>query len=72
MNGVKKGTEVARKDADDLNAKALETIKKRGKMQIYELNKDEIQKFRDALKPVYDEFGKIIGEDIIKDAMSRQ
>lgn len=71
QEGVKKGTEVARKEADDINQKAYETIKKRGKTQIIELNKDEIAKFRDALKPVYDEYGKVIGEDIIKDAMSR-
>lgn len=70
-NGIKKGTEIARADADKLNNDALDAMKKRNKTQFYELNKDEIQKFRDALKPVYDEYSKIIGSDIIKDAESR-
>lgn len=70
-DGVKKGTEVARSEADKINSDAYAKIKQRGKTQIYELSKDEISKFREAMKPVYDEYGKIIGEDIIKDAMNR-
>jgi C4-dicarboxylate-binding protein DctP len=71
QDGVKKGTEIARQEAAKINTEALDKIKKSGKVQIYELNKDEIQKFRDALKPVYDVYGPKIGEDVIKDAMSR-
>jgi C4-dicarboxylate-binding protein DctP len=70
-DGVKKGTEVARDEAAKINATALEKLKERGNMEIYELNDDEKKAFRDALKPVYDEFGKVIGEDVIQDAMSR-
>ncbi|MEB3103613.1 DctP family TRAP transporter solute-binding subunit [Ferviditalea candida] len=70
--GIKKGTEVARTEANALNEKAYQTLKDRKKTEIYVLSKDEIAKFRDALKPVYDEYTPIIGEDVIKDAMSRE
>ncbi|MCL6575704.1 DctP family TRAP transporter solute-binding subunit [Kyrpidia sp.] len=71
MDGVKAGTEVARKEADTLNTTAFDKIKQRGHTQIYQLSADERQKFQQALKPVFDEYTKIIGEDVIKDALSR-
>ena len=70
--GVKKGTEVARQEADSLNAEAFEKLKERGQIEIYTLSGEDIEKFRQALKPVYDEYNPIIGEDVIQDAMSRQ
>lgn len=72
QEGVDKGTEVARSSANSINAEAYTKIKERGNIEIYELNEAEIQAFRDALKPVYDEYGPIIGEEIIQDAMSRK
>jgi C4-dicarboxylate-binding protein DctP len=69
--GVAEGTRFARESAAKLNADALTKLKERGQIEVYELSKEEIEKFREALKSVYDEYGPIIGEDIIKDAMSR-
>ncbi|MCL6597545.1 MAG: DctP family TRAP transporter solute-binding subunit [Alicyclobacillus macrosporangiidus] len=70
MDGVKAGTQVARDKAAQLNADALEKIKATGKMQIYTLTPEDVQKWRDALKPVYDEWTSKIGADVIQDAMS--
>lgn len=70
MEAVQEGTKVARDSANKLNEDALKKLKERGNMEIYEVTKEDIEKFREALKPIYDEYTPIIGEDIIKDAMS--
>jgi C4-dicarboxylate-binding protein DctP len=69
--GIAAGNKEGRESAAKLNADGLTKLKERGQIEIYELSKEEFEKFREALKPVYEEFGPIIGEDIIKDAMSR-
>lgn len=69
--GIKLGTENARSSAESINADAYEILKERGQMEVYELSTEEIDAFRETLKPVYDEYGPIIGEDIIEDALSR-
>lgn len=62
--GVEVGTEKARAEAASLNAEAYETIKERGETEIIELTPEQIQVFRDALQPIYDEFEDEIGADI--------
>lgn len=64
--GVEKGTKVAREKAKALNEESLETIKERGKTEVTELSPDQIQEFRDALEPIYDEFEDDIGSDVYK------
>lgn len=69
--GVWEGTQVARAKAKELNDQAYEIIKERGLVEIIELTPEQRQVFREALKPIYDEYTPIIGEDIIEDALSR-
>lgn len=69
--GVWEGTQVARAKAKELNDQAYEIIKQRGHVEIIELTPEQKQVFREALKPIYDEYTPIIGEDIIQDALSR-
>lgn len=69
--GIKRGTEEARKRAKEINDEAFNNLKERGKIEIYELSEEEVKELRDALKPVYDEFGKIIGEEFIEAALNQ-
>jgi C4-dicarboxylate-binding protein DctP len=69
--GIKKGTEVGRSSAAKLNEEGYEKLVERGNIEIYELSAEEKEAFREALKPVYDEYGPIIGEDVIEDALSK-
>ncbi|MFB4165722.1 DctP family TRAP transporter solute-binding subunit [Alteribacillus sp. JSM 102045] len=66
--GVEEGTNVAREEAITLNEEAFETIKERGEVEITELSPEEIEKFRDALEPIYEEFEEDIGSDVIEAA----
>lgn len=68
--GIKKGTEEARAQAKALNEQALKNLQDRGQIKIYKLSDEEKTTLREALKPLYDEFGKIIGEDIIEAALN--
>lgn len=52
--------------ADELNKASYEKMKNSGKMEIYELNADDIKKFQDAMQPVYDKFSDAIGKDLIE------
>lgn len=70
QGGIDKGTETARAQAEQLNQDAAETIKERGKMEIYELTDEERQVFIEALQPVYDEYSDEIGQDVIDAAKS--
>lgn len=62
--GVLKGTEVAREEAANLNAQALETLQERGQTEITELTSEQVQVFRDRLESVYDQFEDEIGADV--------
>lgn len=64
MAGVDEGTRVAREEAKVLNDEGFEIIKERGLTEITELTPDQVQAFRDALQPVYDEFEDDIGADV--------
>jgi C4-dicarboxylate-binding protein DctP len=71
QKGVEEGTKVARDSAEKLNNESLKKLKERGKTKINELTPEQIDAFKKALEPVYQEWAKKIGEDIIKDAESR-
>ncbi|MFC4801556.1 DctP family TRAP transporter solute-binding subunit [Neobacillus sp. GCM10023253] len=71
QKGVEAGTKVARDSAAKLNEDALKKLKDRGQTKINELSPAEIEAFKKELQPVYDEWAKKIGEDIIKDAESK-
>ncbi len=66
--GVEEGTKVARQEALSLNEKALELIKERGDVEITELTPEQIEAFRTALEPIYDEFEEEIGADVYEAA----
>jgi C4-dicarboxylate-binding protein DctP len=71
QKGVEAGTKVARESAEKLNEEALQKLKDRGQTKINELSPEDIDVFKKTLEPVYQEWAKTIGEDIIKDAESR-
>ncbi|MFZ3580219.1 DctP family TRAP transporter solute-binding subunit [Virgibacillus sp. DJP39] len=64
-DAIEKATETERNLAEKLNKEAMETLKERGNMEIYELTTEERQVFLEALKPVYDEYADKIGQDVI-------
>lgn len=66
--GLDEGTKVAREEAKTLNEKAYETIKERGLVEIVELTPEQIEEFRTALEPIYDEFEEEIGTDVYEAA----
>lgn len=71
MEAVDVATEKERELATSLNQEAYEKLKERGQMEIYELTEEDREDFREAMQPVYDEYGPVIGEEVIEDAMSR-
>lgn len=72
MDGVEAATEKERELAISLNKDAYEKLKERGQVEIYELTDEDRENFREAMQPVYDEYGSAIGEDVIEDAKSRE
>ncbi|MEH7333605.1 DctP family TRAP transporter solute-binding subunit [Neobacillus drentensis] len=71
QKGVEEGTKVARDSAKKLNEESLKKLKDRGQTKINELTPEQIDAFKKDLQPVYDEWKKKIGEDIINDAESK-
>ncbi|MBB5179708.1 C4-dicarboxylate-binding protein DctP [Planomicrobium koreense] len=66
--GVEEGTKVAREEALTLNEKALELIKERGEIEITELTPEQVEEFKTALEPIYEEFEEEIGADVYEAA----
>ncbi|MGH2316677.1 DctP family TRAP transporter solute-binding subunit [Planococcus sp. SE5232] len=66
--GLDEGTAVAREEATSLNEEALELIRERGLVEIIELTPEQIEEFRTALEPIYDEFEDEIGADVYEAA----
>ncbi|HSP23470.1 MAG TPA: DctP family TRAP transporter solute-binding subunit [Planococcus sp. (in: firmicutes)] len=66
--GVEEGTKVAREEALTLNEAALELIKERGEIEITELTPEQIEEFKTALEPIYEEFEEEIGADVYEAA----
>ncbi|MDM5200590.1 DctP family TRAP transporter solute-binding subunit [Fictibacillus enclensis] len=72
QKGIEKGTKVARKSAAQLNKDAEKKMEDRGKTKVTKLTSEQKDAFKKALEPVYKEWAKKIGPDIIKDAESRK
>ncbi|MDN7244986.1 DctP family TRAP transporter solute-binding subunit [Planococcus shenhongbingii] len=66
--GVEEGTKVAREEAITLNQEAYDLIKERGETEITELTPEQVEEFRKALEPIYDEFEEEIGADVYEAA----
>ncbi|TWT06741.1 DctP family TRAP transporter solute-binding subunit [Planococcus sp. CPCC 101016] len=66
--GLDEGTTVAREEAMSLNEEALKLIRERGLVEIIELTPEQIEEFRTALEPIYDEFEDQIGADVYEAA----
>lgn len=66
--GLDEGTAVAREEAISLNEEALELIRERGLVEITELTPEQIEEFRTALEPIYEEFEDEIGADVYEAA----
>lgn len=62
--GLKQATDVAREEAASLNENALELMKDREMVEITELSPEQVEEFRNALQPIYDEFEDKIGSDV--------
>jgi C4-dicarboxylate-binding protein DctP len=62
--GLEEGTKVAREEAITLNEEAYQKIKDRGLVEIVELTPEQIEEFRTALEPIYEEFEDEIGTDV--------
>lgn len=71
QKGVDEGTKLARESAKQLNDDALAKLKENGQVEINELSDAEIEEFKKALEPVYNEWAEKIGKDIIEDAESK-
>ena len=73
---INEATQKEREYAEELNTKQFNLIKeyadKTGKLKIHNLSKAQIQKWRDAVSPIYSKFysDKKIGEDLIKAAIN--
>jgi C4-dicarboxylate-binding protein DctP len=76
IQAMNEATEKERMYAEELNTKQLNLIKKyakeTGKLQIHELTKEQIQKWREAVSVIYPQFydDKKIGKDLIEGAIN--
>ena len=76
VQAMNEATDKEREYAQELNTKQFNLIKeyadKTGKLKIHVLTKAQIQKWRDAVSPIYSKFynKKKIGEDLIKAAIA--
>jgi len=76
VQAMNEATDKEREYAEELNTKQFNLIKeyadKTGKLKIHVLTKAQIQKWRDAVSPIYSKFynKKKIGEDLIKAAIA--
>lgn len=62
---MKEATQYEIKLADELDQKSYDNIKKSGKMQITELNAQQLAVFQKAMEPVYTQFESVIGKEIL-------
>lgn len=56
--------------AEALDNESFNNIKNTGKVEIYELNDQEQQRFQEAMQPVWEQFAGVIGQDLIDVARS--
>lgn len=59
-------TELANKLAAEENAKSFENIKNSGTVKVHEMSQEERDALKEALQPVYDEFGETITKELIE------
>src|SRR5699024_4118172 len=66
---IKEVNEEVATEAENVEKESLNTIKEEGDMEIYELDEDEKDIFRDKLSPLYEQYEEIIGDDLINKAL---
>ena len=59
-------TELANQLAAAENEKSFENIKNSGTVEVHEMTQEELDALKEALQPVYDEFGETITEELIE------
>ncbi|RXJ94674.1 C4-dicarboxylate ABC transporter [Arcobacter sp. AHV-9/2010] len=67
---MKEATELERRETAIEDAKIIDALRKyakdSGKLEIYELNDEQVANWRRVMSTVYPQFYKVIGEDLIK------
>ncbi|MDX4069775.1 DctP family TRAP transporter solute-binding subunit [Aliarcobacter skirrowii] len=67
---MKEATELERRETAIEDAKIIDALRKyakdSGKLEIYELNDEQVANWRRVMETVYPQFYKVIGEDLIK------
>lgn len=70
---MKEATELERRETAIEDAKIIDALRKyakdSGKLEIYELNDEQVANWRRVMETVYPQFYKVIGEDLIKQAI---
>ncbi|WP_066354211.1 DctP family TRAP transporter solute-binding subunit [Aliarcobacter skirrowii] len=70
---MKEATELERRETAIEDAKIIDALRKyakdSGKLEIYELNDEQVANWRRVMSTVYPQFYKVIGEDLIKQAI---
>lgn len=69
MKAMDVATKHANKLAEDLNERDRQRIVEANKAKIYELTKDDVAVWRQAMQPVWNKFEKDIGADLIQAAL---
>ena len=62
-------TKYAVEQAELLDQKSMDNLKKAGKMQFTELTPAQMGVFQEAMKPVYTQFESVLGKDLIDEAI---
>lgn len=70
QEAMDEATVFERKIAKELADGSFKKFQEEGRFEIYELTEADKDKFREALKPMYDEFGPVIGQEFIDYARS--
>lgn len=70
---MKEATELERRETAIEDAKIIDALRKyakdSGRLEIYELNDEQVANWRRVMETVYPQFYKVIGEDLIKQAI---
>lgn len=70
---MKEATELERRETAIEDAKIIDALRKyakdSGRLEIYELNDEQVANWRKVMETVYPQFYKVIGEDLIKQAI---
>lgn len=70
---MKEATELERRETAIEDAKIIDALRKyakdSGRLEIYELNDEQVANWRKVMSTVYPQFYKVIGEDLIKQAI---